>query len=94
MLGYHLVGDDLVVFGGGDADDATVWLQYTSLRKHPGGTAAGGLGGALPSLIKEHPDITFSAITNAAGAWIVFTVSADEPGQQGLYVHGPVPLGS
>jgi|GEM_PF-3207957 len=87
---YQLVGDDFVVFQGYNADASTLWLEYTRL---PGSAVAGSLVGApaLPTVIKEHPDINVHVIRDGAGTWIVFSVlpQASEPAP-GLYVHGPL----
>ncbi|MES1205248.1 MAG: hypothetical protein ABUS79_04860 [Pseudomonadota bacterium] len=85
VLGYQLVADDFVVFQGGDFDDSTSWLQYASLRENAAGAAV------LPAVIKQNPDITFSAFKDAgAAAWVVFSLSGGDASENGLYIHGPL----
>jgi hypothetical protein len=85
VLDYQLAGDDFVVFQGSDATSSSWWLEYTRLHGNADGSSP------LPTVIKEHPDVNVHVISDAAGAWIVFSVlpQATEP-EPGLYVHGPL----
>ena len=84
VFGYRLVGDDFVVFEGGDAEDTTSWLQYNRLQKTPSATPA------LPRVIKEHPDPTRDVVSIAGQTWVMFSVSMGAAGETGLYLHGPL----
>jgi hypothetical protein len=84
VLGYHLFGDELVAFEGGDRADSTSWLQYTAIRHLPEEPMP------LPVVVKEHPDATLNVFAVEGDTWIVFAVQEGDP-DSGLYLHGPLP---
>ncbi len=84
---YTVLGDDLVLFEGGDLDDSTRWLEYTSLRASPAGTPN------HPRVIQERTDGIVSVLRNKGAAWAIYTVGGPEapPGATpGLFAHGPL----
>jgi hypothetical protein len=80
VIGYSLVGDDFVVFNGGDVEDRTSWLQFTPL---------GNGAPILPTIIVESPS-TSSRIGSGESTFVLYTLSS--PGDAGLYAFGPLPL--
>jgi hypothetical protein len=81
---YALVGEDFVVFEGGDFDDTTTWLQYTPLKL----TAGPPWPPAV--VIKEHPDPGVSVVRTSAGTAVLFSVSRGSADEIGLFLHGPL----
>ena len=73
----------VVVFEGGDRDDSTSWLQYTPLKKVPGGP------NPSPAEIKERPN-SFAPVGVGAESWVLFSVSEGDEADHGLYLHGPL----
>ena len=80
---YSLVGNDFVVFQGGDLADSTSWLQFTPLGPEPDGRAPS------PRIIKEHPTDAWAVVEVGGKNWVLFAVEAEQP-ETGLYLHGPL----
>jgi hypothetical protein len=83
VTSYSLVGDDFVLFNGGDVEDRTTWLQFTPLGKEPTMTPL------LPTIIVENPS-TSARIGSGESTFVLYTLSS--PGDAGLYAFGPLPL--
>jgi hypothetical protein len=76
-----VVGDDFVVFTGGDAQDSTAWLQFSPL------VGDGSVETPAPTIIVEKP--ASAARTSAAeGTFVLYTKPAE--GDQGIYLFGPL----
>jgi hypothetical protein len=81
---YTLIGDQFVVFDGGDLEDTTRWLQYTSLKPPPGASAT-------PLVIQERPDGVVALVHADGKVWTLFaTGGVDSPSPPALYLHGPL----
>ena len=78
---YTLIGDQFVVFDGGDLEDTTRWLQYTSL-KPPAGVRA------TPLVIQERPDGVVALVEADGKFWTLFATGGMDPAA--LYLHGPL----
>jgi hypothetical protein len=78
------VRDQFVVFDGGDIDDTTRWLQYTSTKPAAGAAAT-------PIVIQERPDGIVSLVEAEGKFWVLFaTGGVDSPSPPALYLHGPL----
>jgi hypothetical protein len=80
---YRLVGDDFVVFDGGDSQDQTSWLQYTQLANDDTGAVPS------PTIITEHPD-TVAIVASGGDTFVVYTRLTDVPSEAGVYLFGPL----
>jgi hypothetical protein len=80
VLWYTLVGDEFVLFDGGDLDDSTSWLQYTSLKP--------GAGPSRPMVVQERPEGIVGVAQIESAVWTLF--SAGGPQAPALYLHGPL----
>jgi hypothetical protein len=78
-----VVGDDFVVFMGGDVTDRTSWLQYAPLVTDGSTTAPS------PTIIVEKPS-TATRTGSGDSTFVLYTkpVEASDPG---LYLFGPLP---
>ena len=81
---YTPLGDDFVVFEGGDLADSTTWLEYTSLRPARAGAPN------LPRLIQERPDGIVGVVATGASIWTLYGVASADDKVAGLYLHGPL----
>jgi hypothetical protein len=79
----RVVGDEFVVFDGGNEDDSITWLQYAPLLKDATATPPS------PTIIAEHPD-TVSVMKSGSATYVVYTI-ADTARETGVYVFGPLP---
>jgi hypothetical protein len=79
---YTALGDDFVVFDGGDRADTTRWLQVASLHPAPSGMSN------FPRVIQEKPD-GIVGILNAAGASVALYTVPGTGADAGLTMHGP-----
>lgn len=80
---YRVVGDEFVVFEGGDLGDTTSWLQYSPLRQ-------GSSGQLSPRVIKEHPGESLEVLKLGSQVWVLFSISQGDATEVGLYLHGPL----
>ncbi len=78
---YTPVRDEFVVFDGGDLEDTTRWLQYTSLKPAPGVVAT-------PLVIQERPDGVVTLVEAEGKVWTLFATGGMDP--PALYLHGPL----
>jgi hypothetical protein len=78
---YTPVRDEFVVFDGGDLEDTTRWLQYTSLKPAPGAVAT-------PLVIQERPDGVVTLVEAEGKVWTLFATGGMDP--PALYLHGPL----
>jgi hypothetical protein len=79
-----VVGDEFVVFTGGDANDSTAWVQFAPL------VGAGSTETPSPTIIVEKPT-SVARTTTPDGTFVLYT-NRDEGGP-GIYSYGPLPRG-
>ena len=84
VTGYGVVGDDFVVFHGGDVDDQTSWLQYAPL------VADTSTKAPSPTIIVENPG-SVSVTGSGDSTFVVYTKAGDTTADPGLYLFGPLP---
>jgi hypothetical protein len=83
FVGWYVpLGDDFVLFEGGDLDDSTRWLEYTSLRA--------GAGPNHPKVVQERTDGIVGILQAAGSVWTLFGVGGTDATGAGLFVHGPL----
>jgi hypothetical protein len=84
VVRFGIVGDDFVVFTGGDVDDRTSWLQYAPL------VTDGTTDAPSPTIIAERP-ATVSRTGSGDSTFVLYTPSAEGIAEPGLYLFGPLP---
>jgi hypothetical protein len=82
---YSVLDDEFVVFEGGDLDDSTRWLEYSSLRTTAGPNS--------PRVIQERTDGIVGILRAGSAAYTLYAVGGPEAPKDatpGLFLHGPL----